>query len=203
MTTRDKIASRAHDMYIRLGIRSVSMDDVCRELGMSKKTLYKEFENKEDLLIAALSTRLEDDMIICTACRAEASDSIDEMFRLTSYILKQLRALSPSAIHDLRKYYPKQWEMMNDFHHDFVRGMVRENLELGIEQGLYRDDLNVDIISRFYVLKAMIIVDETYFPLDEYRRDLLFQEHIMLHMHGIVSKDGRERLHEFKEQFSS
>ncbi len=203
MTTRDKIASRAHDMYIRLGIRSVSMDDVCRELGISKKTLYKEFENKEDLISAALSTSLEEDMAMCATFKAEASDSIDEMFRLTSYILKRLRALSPSAIHDLRKYYPMQWKLMNDFHHDFVRGMVSENLERGIKQGVYRDDLNVDIVSRFYVLKANIIVDETYFPLDEYRRDLLFQEHIMLHMHGIVTKDGRERLHEFKEQFSS
>jgi len=202
-TQRDKIAATAKDLFMRLGIRSVSMDDISRQLGISKKSLYQEFESKQDLLDASLESIQSEDRTSCAAFELQAENAIEEMYLITKYVLQRLRTLSPSAIHDLKKYYPEQYEKMHKFHTGYITGVVENNMIRGIEQGLYRKDINTSIASRFYVHRSMTIVDETHFPLQNYRRDELFQEHILLHMHSLVTDLGLRMLDDFKAQFQS
>lgn len=189
------------ELFMRLGIRSVSMNDLAKELGISKKTLYLDFQSKEELVSACLDFNMTMERGMCDMYVTQSENAVDEMLLISKYILQQLRALSPSTIHDLRKYYPQQWSKLEAFHYEEICEVVKGNLERGIEQGFYRSNMDVDIVSKFYVSKAWIIVDEKLFPLREYRRDILFKEHILYHMNGIITTKGKELLEDFKKQF--
>ncbi len=202
-SSRSKILFAATEMFFRLGIKSVSMDDLAREIGMSKKTLYAEFDSKEDILEEVIKHLHDMDVEFCNMTCAGSHNAIEEMMQISSYVLRQLRMISPSTLHDLRKYYPAQWKRIQSFHEDYIYGVIQANLRKGIEEGLYRDTIDIKIVSKFYVHKSWLIVDETIFSLRDYRRDQLFHEYMMYHMNGITSPKGKKYLKKFQEQFDA
>ena len=166
------------------------MEDITREMGVSKKTLYQVVDNKEDLVHQVLADKMEEDLVALKKIQAESLDAIDEMLRVTRYILATLRDLSPAVVFDLNKYYGGIWSQVEGVHKQQTYLLIRDNLERGIAQGLYRENINPDIIARLYVAKSSLIVNEVIFPSAEYHPAVLFEETIQYHMHGVASSRG-------------
>ena len=185
---------------MRYGIRSITMDDIARELGISKKTLYQYVENKSDLIEHIFQDRISCEKEIMEKIREESVDAVDEMLQVGRYFTRELRQISPTVMYDLQKYYRSTWKEMKTLHRQYVYQLIRENMERGIEQGLYREDMDPDIIAKLYVGKTFQIVDEELFPLQQYDLKKLFEEFISYHMHGIASTKGLERMRLHKEK---
>ncbi|MCB9285260.1 MAG: TetR/AcrR family transcriptional regulator [Lewinellaceae bacterium] len=192
METIEKILSRSESLFLRFGIRSITMDDIARELGISKKTLYQFVDNKADLIHKVLLQFIEDEQRTIREINQQSSNAIEEMLNIGRYITQVLRKLTPTTLFDLQKYYPESWQMIHKLNQDYIFSIIRNNLERGIQQGFYRPNLHVDIISRLYVGKTNYLIDEEVFPLREYDRGELYREFILYHMHGILSEKGRE-----------
>lgn len=182
-------------MFMRYGIKSITMDDISRKLGISKKTLYRFVDNKGDLINKIFEIEMAREKETVTKITAESEDAIDEILGIAKYVTQQLREYSPTIMYDLQKYYHESWLKIEDYHKEYVYGVLKANLERGIQEGLYRDDLNVDIIAKLYVGKTLIVVDEEVFPLKEYNRENLYKEYINYHIHGVASPKGLEVLH--------
>ena len=149
---------------MRIGIRSVSMDDIARQLGMSKKTLYQLVDNKEELVHLVLENDTCEDIAMLNANLHGSADAIDEFLRNSRYFIRQMREISPTAIHDLRKYYPEIFTTQVKAHQsEFHRG-VRNNLDRGMEEGLYREDIDAEVIANLYVGMTMMVIDRGVFP---------------------------------------
>jgi len=196
METKDRILEGAETLFMRYGIKSVTMDDIARELGISKKTLYQHVSNKNDLIGQIFGCRMDEEREEMEAIHREATDAIDELLHIAKSVIRRLRKMSPAALFDLKKYHSAEWKAFETHHQNFIYQMIKRNIERGMEQGVFRTNLNPDIISKLYVGKTSLVADEDLFPLSEYNLEELFRQYILYHIHGIASMKGRQLLSE-------
>lgn len=194
MDVKEKILDGAEALFMRYGIKSVTMDDIARELGMSKKTLYQHVANKNDLIGQIFGCRMEEEQEEMEQIHREASDAIDELLRIAKSVIRRLRKMSPAALFDLKKYHSAEWKAFETHHQEYIYLLIKRNIERGMEQGIYRNNLNPDIVSKLYVGKTSLVADEELFPLSEYNLEELFRQYILYHIHGIASMEGRKLL---------
>lgn len=186
-------------MFMKFGIKSVSMDDLARELGISKKTLYQSIDNKEDLVRGVLEARIELDKKLSTLAKEQSDNALEEILVIGRNVVRELREMPDQVIFELKKYYREVFQLVEDFHQDFIFRIIKENIERGAQEGLYREDINAEVVAKLYVGKNIMIVDETTFPLEKYTRDELFQEHFKYHIRGIASDRGLKLLEKYSE----
>ncbi len=195
-TKRTEVIERATMLFMRFGIKSVTMDDVARELGVSKKTLYKHFTDKNELVHAILKLKLEMDAKYCLDFKRSSENAIDELINISRFVLEQVGNINPVVFYDLKKYHPEGWSMMEKHKWDFILNSIRENISRGIEEGVYRENLEKEIVARLYVASTDTIMGGEVFPWPEFRFDKVFLETIRFHLRGMASEKGIEYLKE-------
>jgi TetR/AcrR family transcriptional regulator, cholesterol catabolism regulator len=197
---RKQIMLKAESMFMRLGIKSVSMDDIARELGISKKTLYQYFENKEALILQAIEAHIQDERCGIENLQQKANDAVEEMMEVAKMVIGQYQELSPSAIYDLRKYYPEAWQMIDTMQQQYIYSLILQNLQRGIADGDYRTDFDPDIMARIYVGSIELPINFTLFPIREYQPEQVFKTYIYHFMRGIVSTQGLDKMNGYMAQ---
>lgn len=198
MDTEKKILAAIEQLFMRYGLKSVTMDDIARELGMSKKTLYQHVDNKADLIHKVMFHHVEAELETMEEIRSNSKDAIDEMLGVSKHVTQMLRQMSPTVIYDMHKYYRTTWEMVEGFHKKHIYDFIKTNLERGIKEGLYRKEFDPDIVAKFYIAKTLIVVDEEIFPLREYNKETLFKAFIEYHIHGVASAKGLKKLEQYQ-----
>ena len=151
------------------------MDDIARAQGMSKKTLYQHVANKEELIHLIIQKHIEEEKAFCLAIQKDSKDSISEMFAMAKHVLEMLSTMSSTTVYDLQKYYTNSWNLIEEFESDFIYKVIKNNLERGVAEKLYRSDIDTDIIAKLYVGKSATVTDESTFPRDQYKKDELFK----------------------------
>jgi TetR/AcrR family transcriptional regulator, cholesterol catabolism regulator len=195
-TIKKNIIKRSEHLFLRYGFRSVTMDDIARELGMSKKTLYQHFENKTEIIEQMSALHFLEEKAAIARIHTEATDAIDEMLQIARHVIYEVSKMSATAIFDMQKYYRHIWESWDVFKQDFVLKQIKSNIERGITEGIYRSDVSPDIIARLYISKSDCVVDEQNFPHEQFPKSHLFRTYIIYHLRGIVSPKGAALLDE-------
>ena len=202
MDELQKILETAESLFRKYGIRSVTMSDIARQLGMSKKTLYVHVENKNDLIMKIVAAYIGMEKDMCVNACANAKDALDEMMEISLQVQQNIQNMNPSLIFDLRKYHYPIWEHFEKFRIHFILNTMRNNLDRGKKEGLYRSELKPDIVSRIYISTIHVFTDDEMFPPDTYPRAELHQEMVMYHLNGIVSEKGRTLLDEYSKRLN-
>ena len=203
MDTGKKIIEKARELFMQYGLKSISMDDVARTLGISKKTLYQCVHNKADLIKRGLAMHIEEEKLVLDEIHQSAENAIDEMIKISKYVSQTLQKVNPSVIHDLQKYYQSSWELMESLHFEHTYFLIKKNIEKGIEEGLYRDDAHADILAKLYIGRMDLVVDKSLFPIGEYTFSQIHTNMITYHLHGIMSEKGRKVFEEYVPPSSS
>ena len=193
---QEKWLKRVEELFFKLGIKSLTMDDVARELGISKKTLYSFVESKDDLVSKVMDRHITHQCKEDEQLHAASSDAVDEMVRVINQIKIEFSQMKPNVVHEMQKYHRDVWERINDFQQTYILNTVRRNIEWGRSEGLYRPDFDQEITARFYIAGAMTIFDERYFPKPPFTYDGLFREYIINYLYSIVSEKGMKILKE-------
>lgn len=188
---KDRIVLESLGLMMKYGIRSVSMDDIARHLGMSKKTIYQYVTNKKELVRLMVSQTLDVEQCGVKDISESSANALDEIIAIARMVVSQLRSLGPSLVFDMKKYYAEEWNMIEQHHKGFVHQTIQANIERGIKEGLYRNDVDAIVISQLYIAMAQCIVDEEIFPLRDYSKSDLYRSLISYHLRGIVSDKGR------------
>lgn len=175
---------------MRCGVKSVTMDDVSRELKISKKTLYKYFKDKPDLVNQVLIQHCKEEVVSTSIISENFDNAIDELIEITKYVGVQLQQIHPSIHYDLEKYYPEAWKVFTEHKEKYIYECVSKNLKRGIDQGLYRSNLNIPIISKIYISRIDIVFDSTVFPVDQFKFTDVHTEMMRYHIRGIASEKG-------------
>lgn len=185
-----EIIERSTLIFLKYGIKSVTMDDVARELGVSKKTLYVHFKDKNELVKAILSAKIELDRNFCCQVKFEAENAIDELFQISKFVLEQVGNINPVVFYDLKKYHDEGWQIMVEHKWGFILNSIRENIQRGIQEGIYRENLDKEIVARLYVASTDVIMGGDVFPWPEFRFDEVFIETIRFHIRGMANESG-------------
>lgn len=195
LIVKDNIVLKARNLFLKYGIKSVAMDDIARELGISKKTLYQHFETKNDLIKSIAEQNLANDIQMITHIQTAAKDAIDEMFMIAKYVLEEIISIqSPTLMFDLQKYYPEMWQLFEQFQHQQVANHIKHNIERGITEGLYRTEVSGDIIAKIYSGNSLCVIDENMFPTKQFDKIKLFKEFFIYHIRGIATTKGLKLL---------
>lgn len=191
---REKIIEKAADMFLNLGFKSVTMDDLANEMGISKKTIYSHFKNKTELVQATTMTM--SDMITCGIDHiiAQEQNPIEELYEIKKFVMVHLKDEKSSPLYQLQKYYPKIHAELKEIQFECTHRCVAENVKRGMELGIYRDNLNVEFVSRIYFSGVMSIKDNTIFPTEIFSKAHLLDYYLEYHLRGIVTPKGRKIL---------
>ncbi len=204
MSELQKILKTSTELFFRYGIKSVSMSDIASELGISKKTIYQFVENKEDLVSKSLDVYMQENSKQIEAIfRDTDNNAIDVLVQVARINSSILRKINPSALYDLRKYYKACWEQV-ETHQEIINVLIARNIKEGIEQGLYRSNIDIDIVTKFYVSQIEGITDTIHFPAEQYNMADVYVEFLYYHIYGIASDEGKayfnKIIQEVKEQ---
>ncbi len=142
-----KIFEKAHKLFYTVGVRNTTMDDLARELGISKKTLYKEIDNKADLVKFCVEYDLKRDQNAILAIAENTENAIEELLLIAAHINAELQSFHPSMMRDLVKFYPESWLLIENHRDCFAKMNISDNLKKGIKQGLFRKDINVEMVT--------------------------------------------------------
>lgn len=187
---KQEILEQSLKLFMRLGIKSLTMDDVATQLRMSKKTLYEHFTDKNDLVEQAVTAVCSFHRDTINAICTRGLNAIDENEEITRFIVAQVGNMHPSVQFDLQKYHPKAWEIMEQREQEDIYTCVSTNLRKGITEGLYREDLDVEVITRLYIARIDSTWDGRVFPTDQFNLSDVLWKHFEYHIRGIASKKG-------------
>ncbi|MDZ4679270.1 MAG: TetR/AcrR family transcriptional regulator [Saprospiraceae bacterium] len=188
----EQILSKCEQYFMRNGLKSTTMDDVCRFMGISKKTLYQFIEQKSDLIHRIVQRRVQEEQQMAKAILIESENAIDELMRISRHVHEKLQQTAPSILYDLQKYYHRSWELMEQHRKDFVVGMIKANIERGMKEGLYRNDLQTDLVTAIFSCALAAMVDEGFYAGNEYKPSEAHRVFIDYHIRGIASERGME-----------
>lgn len=186
----DRILSESMRLFKKNGIRSVSMDDVSKELGMSKKTIYQYFANKTELVENVLGYIHEKERIPCIGSDTENMNAIDILLAVSKNVSVQLKDMNPINAYELQKYYPTIYREFIIKKRDHVFEQVKQNFAQGISEGIYRNDLDIDLVARLYIQKLVDVHDPEFLSSVNFGFEKVFQVMFDNHIRGIANAEG-------------
>jgi TetR/AcrR family transcriptional regulator, cholesterol catabolism regulator len=190
--TLTDVLERVRELFFKYGVRSVSMEDICRDLGISKKKLYQLFSSKNELVEKLLELERQNFEIIFDTYSFEGVNAIDILLTVSKELGERFRDISPSITFDLKKYYPDIYHKHIEDRVDFIFKKIQINLEKGINQGVYRDDLSIELIARLYIRRLIDLHNPKFFPADKFSFQTLFEAMFDNFIRGIANEKGIE-----------
>ena len=182
------------ELFLTLGFKSVTMDDIAEEMKISKKTIYTFFANKEALVQSVVFSVYSYITTNLTQIREKASNPISELYEVKMFIMHQLKGEKTSPQHQLRKYYPNIHKELQKKQFDFMTKSVKKSLTKGVEMKLFRPSIDIDFISRMYFNGMVGIKNVDMFPIEKYSPEQLMENYLDYHLRAIVTKDGMKLL---------
>ncbi len=184
------ILVRVRELYNRYGIKSITMDDVARELGISKKTLYQFVSDKDDLVGKFIDYEVEIRQEEICRCFKSGLNAIEALFEISLFMNKLIREQNPATEYDLKKYYPQHFQKVVKIRRERMYNYILLNLKKGKEEGLYREDMNEEVIAKLYLSRSENIHFTEMFTVEEFTSVKLFVELLTYHVRGIATQKG-------------
>tara|TARA_B100000767_G_scaffold126756_1_gene120801 strand:+ start:1445 stop:2035 length:591 start_codon:yes stop_codon:yes gene_type:complete len=195
---KSAITEKASKLFLQLGFKSVTMDDLALSLGISKKTLYIHFDNKQQLVkvvAQAIFKKITEDIL---KIKESCSNPIEELHFVKMEAMKYLGNEKTSPNYQLQKYYPDIYMDLRSKEYQYFGKMVRDSLQDGIKSGLFRAGIDVEFVSRLHLNGMRGIRDIEIFPIEQFKIEELFENYLDYHLRAIITPKGLETLTLFK-----
>ena len=190
MQIRKRILDEAARQFLSYGIRNITMDDIAASLGISKRTVYEKFKNKNDLVLQCLQELTKQQEANTKTLIKNTTNAIDTISTLMQEGIKLLNSINPVFFSDLKKFYP---EIAESIYKDNIKSreeITNQLLQQGIDEGLFRNDIHIQIVSRLFHEQMNVISDEKMFPREEYKFSEVYKNMVVNFMRGISTSKG-------------
>ena len=185
---------KVRELYMKYGIKSITMDDVASEIGISKKTLYQFVTDKDELVGKIIDHEIiRRQQEICN-CFKVGYNAIEELFELSLFMNKLMREENPATEHDLRKYYPHHYQKIVKVRREGIFNYILLNLKKGKKEGLYRSEIDEEVIAKLYLSRSEILNANDLFTVEELTSAKITEELLIYHVRGIATEKGIEVL---------
>lgn len=187
---KEKIIAKSEGLFLTLGFKNVTMDDIASAMGISKKTIYTHFSNKTELVGIVTFSILEHIYKAIEQINKSAINPIEELYEIKLFLLNYLKNERGSAHYQLKKYYPKIFEELEIKKFEKMHSSVERSLKKGVELQLFRANIDVAFISRVYFVGMSGIRDTTVFSEDQFNKNYLLESYLEYHLRAIVTEKG-------------
>jgi AcrR family transcriptional regulator len=201
MEPLQKILSASAELFSQYGFKTITMDDIARRAGISKKTLYQQFANKEEVVNESVVWYKNQSSENCGIVLADAENAIEAMVKMMAFFDNMNKRINPMAMFEMQRFYPEAFKTFRDMLVDRDVVMIRENIERGIKEGLYREDINADLLARYRLETSLLILQPNLLVND--RNSLMsvaleIGEHFL---YGIMTPKGEKLYKKYKEKY--
>ncbi|WP_298297024.1 TetR/AcrR family transcriptional regulator [Hydrotalea sp.] len=162
MENDERIIAKAHELFMRYGVRSISMDEIASQLGMSKKTLYQFFADKDHLVEQVIRLEINKNTDSCQLQYQQSENAIHEVFLAIEMVEEMLKNMNPLLLFELEKYHPKAFQQFYEHKNKFLYQIITNNLKRGIEEELYRTELPIEIMAAYRIESIFLIFNPAF-----------------------------------------
>jgi AcrR family transcriptional regulator len=200
MELKDRIKQKADELYRRYGVKSVTMDEIASQMGVSKKTIYQCFSDKNELVDQVIMDMLSFNRNCCEDFQSRSHNAIHEVFLAMEMMQVIFNNMHPSLLYDIQRNHPLTYEKFKKFKYEFLFRVVKENIERGIKEEFYRSDVNPELAAKVRLETMMLPFNEDLFPRPKFPAVMLHQQLIEYFLFGIASLKGYKLILKYKNQ---
>lgn len=187
---KERILAEAEQLFWKYGVRSVTMEDIAKPLGISKKTIYQHFTDKEDIIYQVVQNKIVQDQSEVSCMAVDAANPVEEILAVLAMMRKHAGKASPNLLIDIQRHYPQAFALFRQHKENYIMRSILENIQKGIDQGLYRADMNPTILARIRVEQIELAFNNDIFPTGQY--GMLEIQYEMTHhfVRGMLTEQG-------------
>lgn len=193
---KNRIEEKSRELFVRYGFKAITMDEIAAHLGISKKTIYHFYSDKKELVNLIvdhqLNTLMEDLLLI-----QNSFDPVNEVLHHLECVEALLNSISPHFLFELERYYPKAYRNFLTYKQCFLLKAIKDNLEKGIEEGVYREQINVDILALFRLESIFMAFEQKIYPVSKFHLYKVMEELAFNFLYGIVTEKGKALIEEY------
>ncbi len=197
---KERIVVQASEMFIKSGIKAITMDDISRETGVSKRTIYEIFSDKDDLLrscIGHMDAKFRKEK---EDAQAKAKNIIDLVFTFIKIGVKAINIVNPLFNSDLKRYHYSIWKETYQMSSEMHRSHIQKVITRGIDEGLFRSNIDVGIVGMLLSEQLRIMSDENIFPSVRFSKAVIFENIVINFFRGIATKKGLELIEKYMDK---
>lgn len=197
MDIGERISRKSYDLFLKYGVRSITMDEIASQLGISKKTIYQFYKDKDALVSGVVDIVIEENIKECCGHREKSENPVHEIFIATEMLQEMLNTMNPILMYDLQKYHPASYKKIEHHKKSFLFGLIQENLEQGVAAGLYRSGLNTEIISQFRLASMFMMFNADFYPGGRHHLAKIADEITLHFLYGITTVKGQKLIQKY------
>lgn len=199
MEIKDRILEKATEMCFRFGVRSVTMDDIAKALGISKKTIYQHFVDKDEVIFKIMETEMSKDKCEWDELGNRSKNTIEKMINAQNLMKKSMEGMNPSIFLDIKRFHTRAWGLFQKHKHEFILKTITDDINTGIAEGLFRENIKVDFMGRYRLEQVEMGFDPDIFPTEKYSMAEI-QTTLMDHfIRGILSEKGLKQYNAYQQ----
>lgn len=202
MEYTNHILATAVKAFLHYGFKNVTVDDIARKAGISKKTFYETFKNKDAIVFEALKFHTMQNVHEMEAISKKAKNAVEELVGIFVHMGKMLKGMNPICLSDVQRYYPQAALYMEEFKQGQMYKSIANNLLRGKEEGLFRDTLDVDIITRYRMEMFFLTIQSNTFQQKDFDIVKVNKEIVELYMYGIATLKGHKLITKYLEKIN-
>lgn len=199
--TREKILKGAELLFMKYGVRSISMDDIARHLSVSKKTLYQYFADKDELVTTVSKSHMAADKCEYEEITNNAENAIDELHKIAICLKRDMEAMNPTLLHDIQKFHPKAWAIWEEYKSGYIYNSVVRNIKQGIADGHFRPEINPHILAAKRLGVIEMSFDERVFPSAKFNLAEVQTQLFEHFVYGLTTEKGKKLYLKYKENY--
>jgi TetR/AcrR family transcriptional regulator, cholesterol catabolism regulator len=195
---KEHIITRADVLFCQYGIKSVTMDDIAKHLGISKKTIYLHFSDKNALVVELIRNKMQNQVCVMDNCIDNSANAVHEVFFAVTQMQHMLSNMNPMLFYDLQKYHPEAWQLYVAFREKKLFAVIYNNIKRGIGEGYYRSEINADILTWMRIGQIDTVFGQTTYPANQFNMAALMAEITEHFLYGLCTAKGHKLIDKYK-----
>ncbi len=199
MEVKESIIATAETLFLRYGFKRVTMDDIAREMAISKKTIYQYFKDKNEIVCSVTEQYLAKENEAIVALEEESENVIEYLVMLSKELRRHIAAIHPAAMDDLKKYFPQGWKIFVKYKRDYFLKSMIKTLNKGMDEGYFRRNMNPEVLAVMRMEQIPLSFDQNLFPRNRFEFAEVQVELLRHFMAGIITEKGKELLKNYSK----
>ncbi|WKV11342.1 TetR/AcrR family transcriptional regulator [Marivirga harenae] len=197
MSTEKNILEGAKSLFMQFGLKSITMDDIARKVGVSKKTIYQFFSDKNSIVFKSVHEHFSDHRQEIENVLDNSKNSIEAMYRISKCMKGQVEAINPTVLYDLQRYFPKAHKRFLEFKNTFIKERMMGILEDGVKSGYFRQEINPEILIIQRIEQVQLAFNNDIYPRDKFDFKEIHEQLFDHFLHGILTEKGKEKYNQY------
>lgn len=197
MSTEKNILEGAKNLFMQFGLKSITMDDIARKVGVSKKTIYQFFSDKNSIVFKSVHEHFSDHRKDIENVLSNSKDAIEAIYNMSKCMKVQVEAINPTVLYDLQRYFPKAYKRFLEFKNTFMKERMTRIIEDGIAAGYFRKEINSEILIIQRIEQVQLAFNNEIYPRDKFDFKEIHEQLFDHFLHGILTEKGKEKYNQY------